>query len=107
MVSVGDDRDVTLNLKGGGSSAIIMSEAEMLCSNQALYTITLAQGFRVTQDLSTQGLIPTPTPSASRAAQREGMCWHVRALGWRFSEDRVLHLAQEGFCHDTLFTLAG
>ena len=39
---------------------------------------TLAQGLRVTQDLSTQGPIPTPHPvNASKATQREihaGMC---------------------------------
>lgn len=63
-----DDKDVTLNLKGGGSSALMSGGEEL--SLGPVHT-TLAQGLRVTQDLSTQGPIPTPTPRM-QAGQHKG-----------------------------------
>lgn len=72
MVSVSDDKDVTLNLKGGGSLAIMMAKVEGLSLNQVLYTTTLAQGFRVTQDLSTHDPVTQPPLQECRQDSRKG-----------------------------------
>ena len=78
MASASDDKDVILNQNGGGPLAIIISEVGegyLQIRPQPIhhYPSTLAQRFRVTQDLSIQKYCdPTPTLENARQGNTKG-----------------------------------